>query len=396
MSGPLAGIRIIDFTHTLSGLFGAMLLADQGAEVIKVEPRQFGGKGLGARFHTRWSQGSADLRFIHLNRNKKGLCLNLKSPEGRQVFHDLAGRSDVVMDNFRPDVMRRLGIDYESLCPTNPRIICCSITAFGTTGPYANRPAADVVMQGHAGTLSMAGEPGQPINSSVPLADLSAGMLLSQGVTSALFYRERTGKGQRVEVSLLGAALCMLYYEGTHFLNSGVPPVTAGTKYRGVPLVGIFHTADGFITLMALTDDNWRSLCRVLERPDLLEDPRFDTQPKRVENLETLNEVAEEIFSTRPSAYWIEHLAEDVPCGPVNTLGQTFADPHMMGMGMVGKTTCEGQEYRIIGNPIRNSAFPEPTYASPPSMGEHTEEVLTTILGYSTEQVERLRGAEVI
>ncbi|MDP6099996.1 MAG: CoA transferase [Dehalococcoidia bacterium] len=396
MSGLLAGIRIVDFTHTLAGLFGAMLLADQGAEVIKVEPRQFGGKGVGARFHTRWSQGSADLRFIHLNRNKKGLGLNLKSPEGRQVFHDLAARSDVVLDNFRPDVMTRLGIDYENLCPLNPRIICCSVTAFGTMGPYANRPAADVVMQGHAGTLSMAGEAGQPINSSVPLADLSAGMLLSQGVTSALFYRERTGKGQRMEVSLLGATLCMLYYEGTHFLNSGTPPVPVGTKYRGVPLVGIFHTADGFITLMAITEDNWRDLCRVLERPDLLEDPRFTDQQKRVENLETLNQVVEEIFYTRPAAYWIKCLAEDVPCGPVNTLDQTFADSHVMGMGMVGKTIYDGQEYRIIGNPIRNSAFPEPTYAPPPSLGEHTEEVLTNILGYSAEQMSRLREAEAI
>ncbi len=396
MSGPLAGIRIIDFTHTLAGLFGAMLLADQGAEVIKVEPRQFGARGIGARFHTRWSQGGADQRFIHLNRNKKGLCLNLKSPEGRQVFLDLAHHSDVVLDNYRPDVMVRLGIDYESLSPVNPRLICCSINAFGTGGPYVRRPAADTVMQGYAGLLSMAGEPGQPINSSVPLADLSAGMLASQGVVSALYHRERTGRGQRVEVSLLGAALCMLYYEGTHYLNSGVPPIPVGSKYRGVPLVGIYRTADGFITLMAITEENIRSLCRALERPDLLEDPRFNTQQKRVENLEALNEVVEAVFSTRPSAYWIERLADELPCGPVNTLDQTFADPQVAESGMVGVTSYDGQEYRLIGNPIRNADFPPSEYASPPLLGEHTEEVLTTILGYSAEQVERLRQAEAI
>ncbi len=396
MSGPLADVRIIDFTHTLAGLFGAMLLADQGAEVLKVEPRQFGARGIGARFHTRWSQGGADQRFIHLNRNKKSLCLNLKSTEGREVFLDLARCSDVVMDNYRPGVMARLGIDYESLSSVNSRLICCSITAFGTSGPYVGRPAADTVMQGYAGLLSMAGEAGQPINSSVPLADLSAGMLISQGVGSALYHRERTGRGQRVEVSLLGAALCMLYYEGTHYLNSGVAPVPVGSKYRGVPLVGIFRTADGYITLMGLTEENWRTVCQALERPDLPEDPRFNTQRKRVENLEALNEVAEAVFITRPSAYWIERLADEVPCGPVYTLDQTFADPQVAGAGMVGVTRYDGQDYRVIGNPIRNSDFPPSEYASPPQLGEHTEEVLTTLLGYSAEQVERLRQAEVI
>jgi formyl-CoA transferase len=251
-------------------------------------------------------------------------------------------------------------------------------------------------MQGYAGLLSMAGEPGKPINSSVPLADLSAGMLASQGVVSALYHRERTGQGQRVEVSLLGAALSMLYYEGTHYLNSGVPPVPVGSKYRGVPLVGIFRTADGFITLMALTEENIRLVCQVLEHPGLLEDPRFNTQQKRVENLEALNEVVEAVFCTRPSAYWIERLADEVPCGPVYTLDQTFADPQVAEAGMVGSTRYDGQEYRVIGNPIRNSVFPPLEYAPPPQLGQHTEEILTSILGYSAKDLERLRRAEAI
>ncbi len=397
MNGPLEGVRVIDFTHTVAGLYGAMVLADQGAEVIKVGLAHGGAKGLGDSFKTGFATDDVDYRFIQLNRNKKSISLDLKSPAAKDVFWDLARVSDVVFDNYRPGVLTRLGIDYPALRKVNPTIISCSITAFGSTGPYRDRPAADYVVQGVSGLLSLTGLPGKPIIPGTYVVDLAAGTLAAQGIASALFYRDRSGQGQRVEVPLLDTAFSLMHYKAAHHLNTGIVPPPDGSKAQGLPLSGVFQTRDGFMTLMVLTPQQWQGLCQVFGRPDLAEDPRFDTQAQRVANIDAVNDLVESITRTWDSRDLAERLMElDIPCGPVNTLDKAFADPQAVQSGIVATTLFKGKPYKIVGNPIKMSGREGQPYGSPPTIGQHTGNVLRELLGYSAQRVTGLRDALAI
>ena len=396
MRGPIEGVRVLDLTHSLAGLFCTMFLADLGAEVIKLEPPQPGQKGVGARFPTGWAVDGIDLRFFHLSRNKKSLALDLKSPAGRQVLYELVKKVDAVVDNFRPAVLPRLGLAYENLRPLNPRIIACSITSFGSQGPYRDRPAMDSVAQALSGVLSLNWEKGQGPVMGLPVADLSSGLLAAQGLCAALYQRDRTGLGQQVEVSLLDTCLALLHYEATYYLNSGKLPPPRGTKVWGAPLFGLFRTRDGYVALSAITEKQWRDICPLLGCQHLLEDARFQTQALRVKNALELNALVEALTQEWKSQDLIARLQDvDIPASPINTLEEAFADPHIRAGGMVVEVAYQGKTLKTIGNPLRFSASQQ-EYRKPPGFGEHTQEVLGGLLGYSRERLEELRREGVI
>lgn len=393
----LEGVRVLDLTRTTAGLFGAMILGDLGAEVIKIEPRELTPRTLGRFIITGRSLDGIDMRTIQTYRNRKSFTLEIKKPQGRGVFYDLVRVSDVILDNYRPGVMKALGLDYETLSGINPRIICASITGFGAEGPYAQRPGYDPIAEAMSGLLSLYGEEEQPpIYPGTPMADMGTGMFAAHGVLAALYQRQRTGQGQKVEACLLDTSLAFLYLDGTYFLNTGKLPQRSGATARSGPLVGIFRTQDGYIVTCVQSPEQVRNLCRALGHQEWLEDPRFNSTENRARNREQLNRLAQEVFLTRTTDQWEEAiLAADVPVGRVNRLDQAFADPHIQSRGMVVSFDYEGREFRALGSPFRLSGSP-PRCEPPPTWGEHTEEVLSTVLRYPPERIESLRQERVI
>ncbi|MEK7848230.1 MAG: CoA transferase [Chloroflexota bacterium] len=396
-AGALHGVRIIDLTRTTAGLFGVTILADLGADVIKIEPREITPRTLGRFATTGRTKGGVDMRVIQTYRNRRSLTLELKHPLGREVFYDLVRHSDVVWDNYRPGVMKALGMDYDTLSNINHRIVCCSISGFGSTGPDAHRPGYDPIAEALSGLIMLTGEPEQPpLYPGTPFADMGTGMFAAHGVLAALYQRQSTGRGQQVEACLLDTSLAFLYLDGTHYLNSGTLPQRTGSKSRSGPLVGIFHTQDGYIVSCVQSQEQVLHLCRALGHEDWLQDPRFNSAANRVHHREELNQLGQEVFGTQSTAYWEEALIRaDVPVGRVNTLDHAFADPHIQSRGMVVSTSHAGQEYKALGCPVRLSDSPA-TYGPAPSWGEHTEEVLTDVLGYGPERLQALRQEKVV
>ncbi|MDP2950459.1 MAG: CoA transferase [Chloroflexota bacterium] len=395
MESALKDVRILDLSRALAGPYGSMLLADLGAEVIKVEaPRSrrdvkgpFAYKGM-------------DAYFMGVNRNKKSIVIDLTKAAGRHVFYDLAKVSDVVFDNFRPEVPKKLGIDYETLKGINPRIISCSITGFGPTGPYRDRPAYDLCVQALGGGVAITGDPdGPPVRNGVAVADQGAGLLAAAGILAALHARERTGVGQRVETSLLEAMIYQLAYEVAIYTVSGMVPGRIGSRHLVVHPYGIFQTSDDYIAVAAPL--RFPALCQAIGRPDLAADPRFD----RFENLalhqNELYPALEEVFLTRTTGEWLQTLEEsDIPCAPVNPIDKVLADPQVVERQMVVDVEhVRGGAVKLVGNALEMSATPADArreFTSPPLLGQHTEEVLAGLLGYSQEQIGALRQEEAI
>ncbi|MEE9203328.1 MAG: CoA transferase [Dehalococcoidia bacterium] len=393
----LEGVRILDLTRTTAGLFGVTILADMGADVIKMEPREITPRTLGRFIITGRSKDGVDMRVIQVYRNRRSLALEVKHPLGREVFYDLVRHSDVVWDNYRPGVMKGLGLDYDTLSQVNSRVICCSITGFGSSGPDARRPGYDPIAEAISGLTTLAGEPEQPpIYPGTPIADMGTGMYAAHGVLAALYQRAQTGRGQQVEACLLDTSLSFLYLDATHYLNSGTLPQPTGSKGRVAPLVGMFQTQDGYIVTCVQSPEQVLNLCQALGHEEWLEDPRFDSSPNRSQYREEMNRLAEDVFRTRSTAHWEEALIRaDVPVGRVNTLDQAFADPHIQSRDMVVTTSYNGQDYKAMGCPVRLSDSP-PTYGPAPTWGEHSEEILSGLLGYGQEKIQALRQEKVV
>ena len=381
MTLPLEGIRVVDLTQVMAGPFCTMLLGDLGADVIKVEPvvgdlsRSMGG----ARLRLR---GPDNAPFLALNRNKRSVVLDLKDASGRAALVALARTADVLVESFRPGVMRRLGADYETLAPLSPRLVYASVSGFGQTGPYAERPGFDLVAQGMAGLMSVTGEPdGPPVKCGVPVSDLAAGLYAASGVMAALIARERTGQGQRVETSLFEAALALSVWEATEYWATGEAPRPLGSAHRLNAPYQAFRARDGDLTLAALTEAQWEKLCGVLERPALASDPRFSSNHARMENLDALTAEIEGALAAGDALEWVERLlAAGVPAGPILDYGQVFADPHTAARGMVETVEhpVEGS-VRTLGFPLKMSATPPRVRRPPPLLGEHTREVLEEV-----------------
>lgn len=390
MSHPLEGVRILELGQIIAGTYGSQVLSDMGAEVIKVEAPE---GDLGRNPSVAPYRGLSGL-FLTLNRNKKSVVLNLKTGAGRNVFYDLVKVSDVVIDNFRPGVLERLQIDYSNLSRINPRIIQCSVTGFGTAGAYKDYPALDIIIQAISGYMAITGEPGRPpVRVGIPLADLSGGIFSCKGILAALFDRERTGKGRRIELSMFDAMLNLLGYMGTMWLTNGEVPQPPGSAHDYTVPWQAFAASDGYVVVATRQEGFWRKLCGVLEEPALADDPRFATNALRVENRAVLVPYLERIFRTRTVADWLERLrAAEVPAAPVNNLDGAFAEPPVAEREMIVEYDHpEVGRVRMPGNPIKMSGVSGTISRPAPRLGEHTDAILRELLRLTAGQIASLR-----
>lgn len=395
----LTHIRLLDLTHMLSGPYAGMMLADMGAETIKIEPP---GTGEGTRRllenDPRHSLNGFGAYFLTLNRNKKSVTLDLKSARGLAVFYDLVRQADVVLSNFSAGVTERLKIDYPRLAAINPRIITCTVTGFGETGPGKDRPAFDMVAQAMGGGMSITGQPGNPpTRSGIPIGDLGGGLMAVVGVLAALQARQHTGRGQHVDISMLDAQISLLNYMATMYLLSGeVPGMLGNGHFVHVPYDS-FQCADGYLIIAVITDNFWAALMELIPDPEL-NTAENQHQPGRWKNKALINQRLNAVFSAQPQAYWLEKLhAARIPCAPVNTLAQAVSDPQVLARHMIVPVAHPlGGTVHMPGNPIKLSETFEDTYTPPPTLGQHTDSVLHDWLGISETELADLRAAGVI
>lgn len=383
--GPLAGIRIIGLDQAMAGGTCTSILGDLGAEVIKVEAPLVGD----IMRRTRGPNlGGESFHYLAFNRSKKSVVLNLITPAGREVLYDLVRISDVVVDNFRPGVMERLGADYQSLKKVNPKIITCSISGYGATGPHKGRPAFDVVALGLSGVLSTTGEVGHPpMRPSTPLADFAGSMYATVGILAALVRRLQTAEGSTVDVSLLDAAMASLGYLFSYFFLSGVVPKPQGRFHEGLVPYGIFKTKDRYITVGA----SWPRIARVVGEDWMIDEPRFATAEGRLEHKEEINQTIEKALGKATAESWLELFrVEDIPGDLVKTLDEVVEDPQVVARNMVISLKHPNGELKMVGNPIKMESIDEEGFQPPPLMGQHTLEVLSSLLGYSEKKVEKV------
>jgi crotonobetainyl-CoA:carnitine CoA-transferase CaiB-like acyl-CoA transferase len=394
----LEGIRVLDFTHTLAGLYCSMHLVDLGAEVIQVEPTIMGSKGIGSRTPSGWQANGFDMRFLTLCRNKNSILINLKDTAAKEVFHDLVKKSDVVVDNLRPEATKRLGIDYEILKEVNPKIISCSITGYNRSGRYRDLPGFDYVAQALSGFWNLTGEDGRsPVVPAIPLIDATTGMFAVKGILAALYHRAMHDEGQKVDVSLLSTALSLTLYDGVTYMNSGIVPGPQGTKMRSFPLFGVFQTKDSYIALCLVTDQQFKSMCHALEADHLFHDERFHTRQKRVENRQLLDDLTQEILLQRETAPLIKAFADaDVPAEQIIGLDKALVDPRVLEEGIIGSLNWKKKRFKIFKSPIRLSAKKDIVYSAPPDPGNNTDEIVSKLLGYSIDKINQLKEKGII
>ncbi len=388
-TGPLARFRVIDLTRVRAGPTCVRQLADWGADVVKIEAPE-GDSGLGGERH------GPD--FQNLHRNKRSLTLNLKEPDGLEVLKRLVAKSDVVVENYRPDVKFRLGVDYESLAKINPRLVYASISGFGQDGPYRDRPGFDQIAQGMGGLMSITGLPGQgPVRVGIPVADLTAGIFAAMGILVALLEREESGKGQWVQSSLLGAQIAMLDFQAARWTIAKEVPEQAGNNHPTSIPTGVFQTSDGYINIAAAGNDIYHRLCKALDAMHLANDPAYATGKARSDNRDALNAVIEAITVKGTSADWIERLnAAGVPSGPIYKMNEVFDDPQVKHLGIARKVHHKVLgDIEVIGQAIELSRTPWSIRSATPEAGEHTDVVLGE-LGYSAAEIEGLRGRKVV
>jgi crotonobetainyl-CoA:carnitine CoA-transferase CaiB-like acyl-CoA transferase len=379
MELPLDGIRVLDLTQVMAGPFCTMILADLGADVVKIEPPVTG--DLSRRMGGARTQlaGGDHAPFLALNRNKRSVALDLRDGADRARFHRLVRTADMVVESFRPGVVERLGADYDTLAAIRPDLIYGSVSGFGGTGPYANRPGFDLIAQAMTGILSVTGEPGgAPVKCGIPVSDLGAGLYLAVALLSAHVHRQRTGRGQKVETSLFEAALALSVWETAELWATGEVPQPLGSAHRLNAPYQALRTRDGHLVMAALTERQWRRLCAVLERPDLAGDPRFTTNADRMSSRAALAQELEAVLVTRDTDDWVEKLlAADVPAGPILDYRAALADAHTHARSMVLELDHPTAGHvRTLGFPIKLSETPLRVRRPPPLLGEHTAEIL--------------------
>lgn len=390
---PLEGVRVLDFSRVLAGPYCTMMLGDLGADVIKVESPE----GDDTR---RWGppyQGSESAYYLCCNRNKRGIVLDLGTAEGRETARELGMRSHVVVENFRLGTMEKWGLGYEALSAENPGLVYCSISGYGRTGPDAHLPGYDYVVQGAGGIMSVTGEPGgPPAKVGVAIVDLTAGMFACSAILAALRVRDLTGRGQRIDISLLDSHLAWLANVGSNYLISGEVPARYGNGHANIVPYQTFATSDGWVVLATGNDRQWQRFCLAIERPDLLADPRFATNHARVEHRGTLVPMLEAIFRTRTTDEWVALCAgADVPAGPVNTADHALNSPQALARDMIQSVDHPGiGPVRMVASPLKLESTPPAIRRHPPMLGEHTEEVLREVLGASVVQSPASRGGE--
>ena len=395
MSHPLSGVRILELGQIIAGTYGCQVLSDLGAEVIKIEAPE----GDLGRIPSVAPYKGVSALFLTFNRNKKSVVINLKTDAGRGLFHDLVKVSDVVIDNFRGGVLERLKADYPTLSAINPRIIQCSVTGFGAEGAYKDYPALDIIIQAISGYMGITGEPDRPpARVGIPLADLSGGIFSCEAILAALYQRERTGRGCRVETSMFDGMLNLLSYMGTHYLSTGEVPTPQGSAHEFTVPWQAFQAKDGYVVIATRQENFWRKLCVVLGEPGLADDPRFATNPKRIENRALLVPMLEDILRTRTVSEWLEKLrAAEVPAAPVNNLDGAFAEPPVAEREMIVEYEHpDVGRVRLPGNPIKFEGMGRTISNPAPRLGEHTDAVLRDLLALPAERIAQLREQGVV
>ena len=395
VAGPLAGIRVLDLTRVLAGPFATQLMGDMGADVIKLEQP---GEGDMTR-HIPPTQEGESHYFLSVNRSKRGVAVDLKRPEGRRIALELARRCDVLVENFRPGVAKRLGLDYEAVREARPDIIYTSISAFGQTGPFRQRSAFDVAMQAMGGGMSLTGEPGgRPMRMGLPMADLGTGLFAVAGTLAAVIERQRTGRGQLVDVAMMDAMVGLLtQFAGRYFMTGeDVEPV--GSGHPSVIPYGAYETSDGYIVIANLGEGFWPKIARALGFPELAADPRYATNRARLERKDEVDRLVSETTRQRTTAEWEAIFErEDVPHAPVNRISEVLNHPSVAAREMVREVEhSKLGRIRVTGRPIRFSAHEHEPLRAAPLIGEHTDEVLRDLLGYGADEIAELRRTGVI
>jgi glutaryl-CoA transferase len=407
MAGPLSHIRVLDLSRVLAGPWAGQNLADLGAEVIKVErpgagddSRAFGPPWVKDR-QGRDTQDSA--YFTSANRGKKSITVNIAAPGGQAIVRELAGRCDVLIENYKHGDLARYGLGYEDLRKVNPGLIYCSVTGFGQSGPFRERPGYDFMIQGMGGMMSITGQPsgsagGEPMRAGVPVADIIAGMYASIAICAALAHRAESGAGQHLDLALLDSQIALLAYQNTNYFATGVPPKRIGNLHPNIVPYQPFRAADGEVIVACGNDNLFRKFCEAAGCPQLVQDARFATNGKRVENRAELTRLIQEIFIKRKTAEWIELLeAAGVPNGPINNVAQVFEEPQVKARGIRFELDhAAAGKLPMVASPMRFSGTPLEYRLPPPLLGEHTEQVLREFLSLTPEEISRLRADGVI
>lgn len=393
--GPLSGLKVLDFSRILSGPYASMVLADLGAEVIKVEPL---GKGDETRGFPPF-QGPLSHYYMALNRNKKSLALDLKSDEGREIALQLADRCDILLENFRPGVMDRLGLGYDVLRARNPGLIYTTITGFGAESPLKDKPAFDIVAQALSGVMSINREPGQPPNRlGLPLGDMAGSIFSLFGLLAALYERSVTGKGKHVEIAMLDSLIAMQGYLSQIYFVTGDSPAPVGTKHPSIVPYGAFPTADGHVIVACLTESFWQNFARCLDRPELIEDPRFSAYEARLANREALEPLINARMEQDSTAYWLARLSDfDVPSAPILSIGDALSQDHVLQSGLLGHATHPvAGDMTFVRSPIRFDGQAGEIGQAPSLLGENSREVLSSELGLDEAALEGLMARGVV
>ena len=396
--GPLTGLRVLDLTRVLAGPTCTQMLGDLGAEVIKIERPEAGDdtRGFAPPFVPNTKESAY---FVGVNRNKKSVTLDIAKPEGQAIIHKLLEHCDILVENFKVGALAKYGLGYEQLAKTHPRLIYCSITGFGQTGPYAPRPGYDALIQAMGGVMSLTGEPnGSPQKVGVPVADLFAGLYGCIGILAAVNHRNSTGQGQQIDIGMLDTHVAWLANQGMNYLATGENPVRLGNQHPNIAPYQEFPTKDGYLILAVGNDPTFERFCKAFGQEALLADPRFATNPIRVQNRQLVTDTLTPVMKSKTTAEWIDALeALKIGCGPINTLEQVFADPHVQAREMVVEMAHgSGETVKVIANPVKLSATP-PSYRSPPPvLGEHTEDVLASVLKMSASDIAALREKGIL
>jgi formyl-CoA transferase/CoA:oxalate CoA-transferase len=395
MRQVLEGIKVLDLTRYLAGPYCSMILGDLGAEVVKVERPETGD---GSR---QWGPPfihGESAYFLSINRNKKSVTINLRTEKGREIVRRMASLCDVFIENYRPGIVQKLGLDYVTLSKLNPQLIYCSISGFGQTGPYREKPSYDIVGQAMGGLMSLTGEENRPpVKIGVAISDIFAGMYAAIGILSALIARLNHGHGQMIDVSLLDGLVSILSHQAGNFLVSGINPKRLGSAHPTIAPYQAFQAADSYFVIAVGNDALWQRFCRGLNLPDLLTDLRFTTNPDRVKNKDELTQILNAFFKNKPAREWLSLIEQaGVPCGPVLRLNEVFEDPQVLHRRMVEEIEHPSAgKIKVVGTPLKLSSTPATIRTPPPVLGEHTYDILRSF-GYSKTEIEEFTRSDVL